>query len=157
MHGEHNVKLCYCFFLIQELPHCTEQSSYSERGLSFGWQAIDSPALASSLYDSTHCQLDRSQNTTIDSGSARVPFHRLPVPKSEEDYTELRRKFIKALSKRLACHYNRFGNDVVPATNRVTLTITWLNTLRFRPILGIWHVAFMRGFVEQHIVTANIL
>ena len=34
---------------------------------------------------------------------ARPPFQRLPVTNSDEDYTELRRKFVKALRKKPAC------------------------------------------------------
>ena len=51
---------------------------YSKRDLCFGRQSLISPALAPSLCDLTHFQVDRSQNTTIDSGSAvLLPFNGL--------------------------------------------------------------------------------
>lgn len=67
---------------MQEPSHCTENfdinflSRCSERDLCFGRQSLVSPALAPSLCDLTHFQVDRSQNTTIDSGSAlALPFN----------------------------------------------------------------------------------
>jgi hypothetical protein len=78
----HDSVLCCGSFLIQCPSHFNEKSGISflchcwERDLCFGRQSLVSPALAPSLCDLTHFQVDRSQNTTIDSGSAlTLPFN----------------------------------------------------------------------------------
>jgi len=65
---------------------------------------------------------------------ARPPFQRLPVTNSSEDYTELRRIFIKALCKKSACHQTRFAMTWQQLQNRALFISTITRAKTYVPV-----------------------